>query len=129
MKDYACKLNYNAKLRMNNMDGKTFMEAVEKGNISRLASYRQSNDKVISTSDLDWRKVCTLLDKGSNPLACELCNCAIFLTSMGRLQPDDKDKIKKDFKPWLDKYDAEKDKRVRVMFIAELKQHINEVIR
>ncbi len=129
MKDFANKINYNAKLKKNNMDGKAFMYAAESGDLKKLATYRENGDKVISTSDLDWKSIFNLLYKGSNPLACELCNCIIFLTSMGNLQPDDINRIKREFKPLLDKYDAQKDKRVRAMFIDELKHHIEKLTK
>lgn len=127
MKTFAIRVNYEAKLRMNNMDGKAFMKAASDGDLKALSNYRQNRENVISVSDFDWKVIYNLLNKGSNPLACELCNCIMFLTSMGNLRPDDVDKIRKDFKPLLDKYDTEKDKRVRSMFIAELKSHIDDV--
>lgn len=128
MKTFATRVNYEAKLRMNNMDGKAFMKAASEGDLKALSNYRQSRDNIISVSDFDWKVIYNLLNKGSNPLACELCNCIMFLTSVGNLRPDDVDKIRKDFKPLLDKYDTDKDKRVRSMFIAELKSHIDDVI-
>lgn len=128
MKAFATRVNYEAKLRMNNMDGKAFMKAASEGDLKALSNYRQSRDNIISVSDFDWKVIYNLLNKGSNPLACELCSCIMFLTSLGDLRPDDVDKIRKDFKPLLDKYDTDKDKRVRSMFIAELKSHIDDVI-
>lgn len=129
MKDFASRANYEAKLRMNNMDGKAFMKAASEGDLKTLSSYRQNRDKVISVSDFDWKEIYNLLNKAANPLACELCSCISFLTTIGNLKPDDVDKIKKDFKPLLDKYDTEKDKRVRSMYIAELKAHIDDVTK
>lgn len=129
MKNFAGKVNYEAMLRMNNLDGKAFMMAASEGNLKALSAYRQNRDKIISVSDFDWKEIYTLLNKGSNPLACELCSCITFLTSTGNLGHDDVDRIRTDFKPLLDKYDTDKDKRVRSMFIAELKTHIDEIIR
>ena len=105
------------------------MEAAEKGDVKALSEYRLNPEKAISTSGFDWQKIWVLIDKGSSPLACELCKCVNHLTSKSHLQQDEALKIKDEFDPLLNNYSAKEDHRIRAMYIEELKQHIYEILR
>lgn len=124
MKIHAMKLNLEAKTRDNIKDANAFMDAAVMGNVKALSEFRLNPEKTISTSCFDWKKIWEMIDKGSNPLACELCNCVIFLTSIGHLQQDDARKIRNEFRPLLENYKAKDDHRIRAMYIEELKKHI-----
>ena len=129
MRDYAKILNLDAKSRENSKEANIFMEVAEKGDIKALSEYRKNPDKDISVSGFDRKKIWDLINQGSNSLACELCNCVIYLTSIRHLHPDDARKIADEFAPLLEKYESKKDHRVRAMYIEELKKHICETIR
>ena len=105
------------------------MDAAERGDIELLSSFRLDSSKVISISGLDWGKIWKLIIEGNNTIACELCNCIIFITSDQNLKPGEGQILIDELKPLLDKYDETKDNRVRAMYISELKKHINEIMR
>lgn len=129
MKSYAKKINLEARSRENKQDSERFMDAAERGDIESLSSFRLDSSKVISISGLDWGKIWKLIIEGNNTIACELCNCIIFITSDQNLKPGDGQILINELKPLLDKYDETKDNRVRAMYISELKKHINEILR
>lgn len=129
MKRHAMILNHEAKMRDNRQDADAFMKAAEEEDIKALSAFRIDPERVISISGFDWKKIWNLIETGSNPLACELCNCVMYLTSVGNLQPDDASKIVDEFMPMLENYDAQKDHRVRAMYIDELKKHIRGRMR
>lgn len=125
MKQYAISINREAMVRDNRQDADVFMQAAEKEDVKTLSAFRIDPKNEISISGFDWNKIWNLIEKGSNPVACELCNCVMYLTSVGNLQPDDVSKIVNEFIPLLEKYDTQKDHRVRAMYIDELKKHIS----
>ena len=129
MKSYAKKINLEARSRENKQDSERFMDAAERGDIELLSSFRLDSSKVISISGLDWGKIWKLIIEGNNTIACELCNCIIFITSDQNLKPGEGQILIDELKPLLDKYDETKDNRVRAMYISELKKHINEIMR
>lgn len=124
MKQYAISINREAMVRDNRQDADVFMQAAEKEDVKTLSAFRIDPKNDISISGFDWNKIWNLIEKGSNPVACELCNCVMYLTSVGNLQPDDVSKIVNEFIPLLENYDTQKDHRVRAMYIDELKKHI-----
>lgn len=124
MKQYAILINREAMVRDNRQDADVFMQAAKKEDVKTLSAFRDPKNE-ISISGFDWNKIWNLIENGSNPVACELCNCVMYLTSVGNLQPDDVSKIVNEFKPLLEKYDTQKDHRVRAMYIDELKKHIS----
>ena len=124
MKKYAIKMNLEAKARDKKQEATVFMEAAEKGDIEALSKFRLNPEKTISTSGFDWNRIWDLIDNGPNPLACELCNCIIYLTSIGHLQSEDVSKINDEFRPLLENYNAKEDHRIRAMYIEEMKKHI-----
>lgn len=128
MKQYAISINREAMVRDNRQDADVFMQAAEKEDVKTLSAFRIDPKNEISISGFDWNKIWNLIEKGSNPVACELCNCVMYLTSVGNLQPDDVRKIVNEFIPLLEKYDTQKDHRVRAMYIDELKKHICGII-
>ena len=128
MKQYAISINREAMVRDNRQDADVFMQAAEKEDVKTLSAFRIEPKNEISISGFDWNKIWNLIEKGSNPVACELCNCVMYLTSVGNLQPDDVRKIVNEFIPLLEKYDTQKDHRVRAMYIDELKKHICGII-
>lgn len=127
MKKYAILINQEARVRNNRQDADIFIGAAEKEDVKALSAFRIDPKNVISISGFDWKKIWNLIEKSSNPVACELCNCVMYLTSVGNLQPDDVSKIVDEFIPLLEKYDTQKDHRVRAMYIDELKKHIRGI--
>lgn len=124
MKKTAELINFQAKEKMEKLGVDWFLTIAENGNVEELRKMR-IEDKMLHLAGIEWKRICKLLDKGANPIVCELCDCLMVYIRRGIISPAEVDSIKKDFKPWIDDYVAKGDNRIRYYRIKELQGIIN----
>lgn len=130
LKDYAIAINKSKGEQEHAEVLKQFLSVIESGNIEDLRKYRETPDKIISISDIDWHKIVDVLINGSNQVACELSQCMIFLLpSYSKIRQEDRKVFKDVFVHSLDEYVKYKDFRIRNMYIIELWKHVNRIIK
>lgn len=123
-------MNYQSRIADEKADYSEFIEKAERGDVKGIRYYRESQENRISLSGIDWSKVCSVLDKGGNPIACEVAMCIQFLIpDISFVHPNDMDSLKSGLKKWLDEYMDRGDNRVRRLYITELKRHIDSIVR
>lgn len=126
MKRIAEDINYQAKVKSEQSKVELFMEFAEKDDIDSLRKMRDESEPLRLTG-IDWTRICTVLEHGSNAVANELCNSLSTYIRRGSLYPDDEDKMRAELLTWIDNYLAKDDKRVRALRIKELKKQIEEI--
>lgn len=119
MKKTAELVNFQAKERQEKIEMNEFVNLAESGDTNALRKMRTEN-KTLHLAGIDWKRICKLLDKGSNPVVCELCDCLMMYIRRGMISPAEKESIKDNLKPWVDEYIAKGDKRIRYYRIKEL---------
>lgn len=130
LKDYAIAINKSKGEQEHAEVLKQFLSVIESGNIEDLRKYRETPDKIISISDIDWHKIVDVLINGSNQVACELSQCMIFLLpSYSKIRQEDRKVFKDVFVHSLDEYVKYKDFRIRNMYLIELWKHVNRIIK
>lgn len=128
MKSHAVEINEQKGKQVQEQLVNTFLNIAAFGDISELRKYRENPNKRMSLDGMDWNKVMDILVKGSNPVACELCQCLVFLLP-------DKSVIHKEylrdfedhFVHALDEYVKYKDFRPRNMYILWLWKHVKSL--
>lgn len=107
-----------------------FLQKAEQGEVEDLRHYRENKEERISLAGIDWSRICNVLDKGSNPIACELCVCLqVLLPTSSSIDPNDIEPMKKTLQKWLNEYEKRGDKRVRRLYILDLKSHIDSLLK
>lgn len=130
LKTHLLQMNYQSRIADEKADYSEFIEKAERGDVKGIRYYRESQENRISLSGIDWSKVCSILDKGGNPIACEVAMCIQFLIpDISFVHPNDMDSLKSGLKKWLDEYMDRGDNRVRRLYITELKRHIDSIVR
>lgn len=130
MKKIAMVINLLAKKETEAKDGRELMVASEQGDIEKIRSFRATEEHRISVSGIDWDRMMEVLKGASNPVACEVCECLISITPEGGLlNPDEADRIKSVFLPALEDYLKSDTRQIRRIYIKELRDHLNDVVR
>lgn len=130
LKKHVIQMNYQRKLEDEKATYEEFLQKAENGDVKGIKHYRENNENTIYIGGIDWSRICNVLETGNNPIACEVANCLQFLIPNSSIvHPDDWDSLKNVLKPWLDEYAKKEDKRIRRMYILELKKHIESIIR
>ena len=107
-----------------------FLQKAEQGDVEGIRHYRENNEERISLAGIDWSRICDVLDKGRNPIACELCFCLQYLIhGSSAIDPNDVEPMRNNLQKWLNEYDQREDKRVRRLYILELKRHIDSILK
>ena len=126
IKQHLLQINKQSRLADNQAAHNEFLQKAENGDVEGIRHYRENYDNRISLEGIDWLKICDVLETGTNAIACEVASCIQFLIPdssfirTGELAP---------LKKWLDDYAQKKvDKRVRRLYILELKRHIDSII-
>lgn len=106
-----------------------FLQKAEQGDVEGIRHYRENNEERISLAGIDWSRICDVLDKGRNPIACELCFCLEYLIhGSSAIAPNDVEPMRNNLQNWLNEYAQRGDKRVRRLYILELKRHIDSIL-
>lgn len=106
-----------------------FLQKAEQGDVEGIRHYRENNEERISLAGIDWSRICDVLDKGRNPMACELCFCLEYLIhGSSAIAPNDVEPMRNNLQNWLNEYAQRGDKRVRRLYILELKRHIDLIL-
>ena len=106
-----------------------FLQKAEQGDVEGIRHYRENNEERISLAGIDWSRICDVLDKGRNPIACELCFCLEYLIhGSSAITPNDVEPMRNNLQNWLNEYAQRGDKRVRRLYILELKRHIDSIL-
>jgi KAP family P-loop domain len=130
LRQYLLQMNNQSRLAENKAKCDEFLQKAEQGDIEGLRHYRENKEERISLAGVDWLKICNVLDKGSNPIACELCFCLQTLVSTSSsIGPNDMDLMKETLHKWLNEYEKRGDKRVRRLYILDLKSHIDSLLK
>lgn len=107
-----------------------FLQKAEQEDVEGLRHYRENKEDRISLAGIDWSRICNVLDKGSNPIACELCFCLQTLVPTSSfIDPNDIGSMKEILQKWLNEYEKREDKRVRRLYIIDLKRHIDSLLK
>lgn len=129
-KDYAMEINWQAKNKDDIEEGQTFLSLADKGEVEKLRKYRADQNNFISLAGIDWKRIADLIKTAPNPVACEVCECVIaFISNPGAVKPDDRERIKKELIPALNEYLNDKKPQIRRMYVTELKNLAEEVVR
>jgi hypothetical protein len=130
LKELAMEINWQAKNRDEIEDGTTFLSIAERGDVEKLRDYRVDQNKLISLIGIDWKRIIELIKTAPNPIACEVCECVMaFISNPGAVKPDDRDRIKEELIPALDRYLKEEKPQIRKMYVTELKNLAEEVVK
>jgi len=130
MKRYLLQMNYQSRLADEEADYNAFLQKAEAGDVAGIRHYREKFENRIPLGGIDWARVCKVLDKGSNAIACEVATCLQFLLhDSSFIHPDDLEPLKDGLLKWLVEYEQRADKRVRRLYILELKRHIESIVR
>ena len=106
-----------------------FLQKAEQGDVEGIRHYRENNEERISLAGIDWSRICDVLDKGRNPIVCELCFCLEYLIhGSSAIAPNDVEPMRNNLQNWLNEYAQRGDKRVRRLYILELKRHIDSIL-
>ena len=106
-----------------------FLQKAEQEDVEGIRHYRENNEERISLAGIDWSRICDVLDKGRNPIACELCFCLEYLIhGSSAIASNDVEPMRNNLQKWLNKYEQRGDKRVRRLYILELKRHIDFIL-
>jgi hypothetical protein len=130
LKELAMEINWQAKNRDEIEDGTTFLSIAERGDVEKLRDYRVDQNKLISLIGIDWKRIIELIKTAPNSIACEVCECVMaFISNPGAVKPDDRDRIKEELIPALDRYLKEEKPQIRKMYVTELKNLAEEVVK
>ena len=106
-----------------------FLQKAEQEDVEGIRHYRENNEERISLAGIDWSRICDVLDKGRNPIACELCFCLEYLIpGSSAIASNDVEPMRNNLQKWLNEYAQRGDKRVRRLYILELKRHIDSIL-
>lgn len=107
-----------------------FLQKAEQEDVEGIRYYRENKEARISLAGINWSRICSVLDKGSNPMACALCACLqVLLPTSSSIDPNDIDPMKETLQRWLNEYEKRGDKRVRRLYILDLKRHIDSLLK
>ena len=107
-----------------------FLQKAEQGDVEGIRHYRENNEERISLAGIDWSRICDVLDKGRNPIVCELCFCLQYLIhGSSAIASNDVEPMRNNLQNWLNEYAQRGDKRVRRLYILELKRHIDSILK
>ena len=130
LRQYLLQMNNQSRLAENKAKWDEFLQKAELGDVEGLRHYRENKEDRISLAGIDWSRICNILDKGSNPIACELCFCLQTLVSTSSsIGPNDMDLMKEILQKWLNEYEKREDKRVRRLYIIDLKRYIDSLLK
>ena len=130
MKKHVLQMNYQSRLAKEKAGYDDFLRKAESGDVEGIRYYREKYENRIPLGGIDWSRVCKVLDTGSNAIACEVATSLKFLIpDSSFIHPKDLTPLKEGLQKWLDNYALKKDKRVRRLFILDLKRHIDSIIR
>jgi len=130
MKKHATGINWQAKKKRDITEGEVYVQVAKEGNLEKLRKYRDSSDSRISVEGIDWKEIVSILLTASNPVACEVCDDIItFVPDGGVVSPDERDRLKAELLPAIEEYFKSDDNRLRRVYINELRNHLNEVLR
>lgn len=130
MKKHAMGINWQSKKKRDVTEGEVYLQVVKEGNLEKLRKYRESSDSRISVEGIDWKEIVSILLTASNPVACEVCDDIItFVPDGGVVSPDERDRLKAELLPAIEEYFKSDDNRLRRVYINELRNHLNEVLR
>lgn len=105
------------------------MEAAENEEIEWLSQFRSDYEHRQSLVAIDWDRICSVLEKGSNLVACELVLCIEFqYPDSAAIRYEEKTPIENVLIPWLANYLQNGERRVRVLHINELHEHFKKIL-
>lgn len=124
IKQHLLHMNKQSRLAENQAVRNEFLQKAENGDVEGIRHYRENNDNRISLEGIDWMKICAVLETGTNAIACEVASCIEFLIpDSSFIRTEELAPLKK----WLDDYTQKVDKRIRKLYILELKSHIDAI--
>ena len=124
IKQYLLHMNKQSGLADNQAVRDEFLQKAENGDVEGIRHYRENFDNRISLEGIDWMKICNVLETGTNAIACEVASCIQFLIpDSSFIHTEELAPLKK----WLDDYTQKVDKRIRKLYILELKSHIDAI--
>ena len=130
IKNVARDINTKAKVADEASGCQQFIDAAERGDVRALQHYRINQDNRISVNGMDWEKVKVLLQTVPNQVACELCECIIFLIpDPSMVSEREKENIEDKLIPALGDYLKASPGRPRDIYVSELLQHLKSVVK
>jgi hypothetical protein len=124
IKQHLLHMNKQSGLADNQAVRDEFLQKAENGDVEGIRHYRENYDNRISLEGIDWMKICNVLETGTNAIACEVASCIQFLIpDSSFIRTEELAPLKK----WLDDYTQKVDKRIRKLYILELKSHIDAI--
>lgn len=125
IKQHLLHMNIQSGLADNQAVRNEFLQKAENGDVEGIRHYRENYDNRISLEGIDWMKICNVLETGTNAIACEVASCIQFLIpDSSFIRTEELAPLKK----WLDDYAQKVDKRIRKLYILELKSHIDAIL-
>lgn len=129
LKTHLLQMNYQSRLTDQKSECNEFLRKAENGDVEGIRHYREKYENRISLSGIDWTRIRNVLENGKNDIACELATCIQFLIpDASFVHSDDLEPIKRNLMKWLNDYTQRQDKRVRRVYILELKQHFDKLM-
>lgn len=130
IKSVASKINKEARVINETSECNQFIHIVENGDLNKLRQYRMNESNRMSVNGMDWDRLGELIISVSNPTACELCECIIFLTpDAAMVSVTERERIEEKLIPVLEKYINEKKRLIRDMYVSKLVRHLKGVVR
>lgn len=130
MKGIASEINRWAKKEADSVVGNAFMTAAETGDMEKLRTFRANEEYRMPVSGLDWKRVADSIIGAPNPVSCEICECLIsILPGAGYLRSEEADRVNNELIPLLDMYLQSDARQIRKVYVQELRNHLNDVLR
>jgi hypothetical protein len=128
IKSVASRINREARVANEATECNQFIAVVEGGDVNELRKYRMDGNNRMSVNGMDWNRIGNLILTAPNPIACELCDCIIFLTPDAALvSVTEQERIREKLIPVLDAFMTKRNGELRVINVTYLLKHLKEV--
>ena len=126
LRELAIRINQQSYKESLQKQVKQLLQSAEMKKVDELAHFRETKDVVNMSAEMDWKRVCRIIEKVPNNVACEFIMCIEYLL---RHDYNAKTVDLSVLQKWIDQYIGEKKIHIRKMYVMELKSVLESIYR
>lgn len=124
LRELAIRINQQSYKESLQERASQLLQSAEMKKVDELVHFREIKDVVNMSAEMDWKRVCRIIENAPNNVACEFIMCIEYLL---RHDYNAKTADLSVLQKWVDQYIGEKKTHIRKMYVVELKSVVESI--
>lgn len=126
LRELAIRINQQSYKESLQERASQLLQSAEMEKVDELVHFREIKDVVNMSAEMDWKRVCHIIENAPNNVACEFIMCIEYLL---RHDYNAKTVDLSILQNWIDQYIGENKTHIRKMYVVELKSVVESIYK